>query len=122
MVYAKLVKLIEDNAEELPQRLVKDLLSRDETREDRMLSEDLVRERVRDMYSKLGSWLETEKHISGEIRKVYTELGKKRFREGIPLNEVILAFMLIHCMHNASDTAVSGVPLDAPPQCGDRCL
>lgn len=95
MVYSKLVKLIEDNADELSQRLVHDLLSREETKGYRTISEDLVRDRVRDVYSKLGSWLETEKHASGEIRKVYTELGKKRFREGIPLHEVILAFMLI---------------------------
>ena len=95
MVYSKLVTLIEENAEELSNRLVKDLLSREETKGYRTLSEDLVKERVHDVYSKLGSWLETEKHTSGEIRKVYTELGKKRFREGIPLNEVILAFMLI---------------------------
>jgi hypothetical protein len=95
MIYLKLLKLIEDNADELSKRLVKDLLSREETKGYRTLSEDLVRERVRDVYSKLGSWLSTEKHASGEIRNVYTELGKKRFREGIPLHEVVLAFMLI---------------------------
>ncbi len=95
MIYLKLIKLIEDNAEELSKRLVKDLLSREETKGYRTLSEDLVQERVRDVYSKLGSWLSTEKHTSGEIKKVYTELGKKRLREGIPLHEVLLAFMLI---------------------------
>jgi len=95
MIYLKLVKLIEDNAEDLSKRLMKDLLSREETKGYRTLSEDLVQERVRDVYSKLGSWLSAEKHASGEIRKVYTELGKKRFREGIPLHEVLLAFMLI---------------------------
>ncbi|HPJ93596.1 MAG TPA: hypothetical protein PLU81_05980 [Deltaproteobacteria bacterium] len=95
MIYLKLIKLIEDNAEELSKRLVKDLLSREETKGYRTLSEDLVQERVRDVYSKLGSWLSTEKHTSGEIRKVYTELGRKRLREGIPLHEVLLAFMLI---------------------------
>ena len=95
MIYLKLIKLIEDNAEELSKRLVKDLLSRKETKGYRTLSEDLVRERVCDVYSNLGSWLSAEKHASGEIRKVYVELGKKRFREKIPLHEVLLAFMLI---------------------------
>ncbi len=47
------------------------------------------------MYSKLSSWLGSDDHTTSEIRKVYTELGKKRFREGIELNEVVLAFMLV---------------------------
>jgi hypothetical protein len=52
-------------------------------------------ERVFDVYNKLSSWLGMDDHTKGEIRKVYTELGRKRYREGIPLHEVILAFMLI---------------------------
>jgi hypothetical protein len=95
MIYFKLIQLIEDNANELTRRLCKDLLSREETKGYRTLSEDLVCERVYDVYSKLGSWLGTDKHTTGEVRKVYTELGRKRFREGIPLHEVVLAFLLI---------------------------
>ncbi|MGC9325508.1 MAG: hypothetical protein ACP5G0_12265, partial [Desulfomonilia bacterium] len=75
-------------------RLCKDLLSREETKNYRTLSEDLICERVYDVYSRLDSWLGKEKH-TGEVEKYYTELGKKRHREGIPLNEVVLAFMLI---------------------------
>jgi len=95
MIYLRLLQLIEDNADELTRRLCKDLLSREETKGYRGLSENLIRERVYDVYSKLGSWLGTDKHTSGEVRRVYTELGRKRQREGIPLHEVVLAFMLI---------------------------
>lgn len=95
MIYTKLVELIENNADELARRLVKDLHGMDETKGYRILSDDLLYKRVRDVYSKLGSWLSTEKHTSGEIRKVYTALGRKRYREGIPLHEVAMAFMLV---------------------------
>ena len=95
MIYQKLVDVIEENADKLAKRLVKDLLGREETKGYRILSDEKLYTRVRDVYSNLGSWLDPEKHTSGEIKKVYTELGKKRYREGIPLNEVILAFMLV---------------------------
>jgi cell fate (sporulation/competence/biofilm development) regulator YlbF (YheA/YmcA/DUF963 family) len=95
MIYSKLIQLIEDNAEELTRRLCKDLLSREETKNYKKLSEDVVCERVYDVYSKLDKWLSKEKQDSGEVRKYYTELGKKRFKEGIPLHEVVMALMLI---------------------------
>jgi len=95
MVYSKLIQLIEDNAQELTKRLCKDLLSREETKNYRKLSEDIVCELVFDVYSKLDKWLSKEKQVSGEVRKYYTKLGKKRFKEGIPLHEVVLALMLI---------------------------
>lgn len=95
MIYSRLVQLIEDNAEELTRRLCKDLLSRAETKSYRKLSEDIVAERVFDVYSKLDKWLSKERHKSGEVQKYYTELGKKRYQEGIPLHEVVMALMLI---------------------------
>ncbi len=95
MIYTKLLKLIEDNANELSQRLCKDLLSKEETKGYRSLSEDEVFKRVHDVYSNLGKWLSKDVDTVSEVEKAYTELGKKRFRENIPLNEVVLAFMLI---------------------------
>ena len=67
MIYQKLIKLIEDNADELTKRLMRDLLGREETKHYRNLSEDLVYERVFDVYSRLDSWLSKEKKI-GDIR------------------------------------------------------
>ncbi|HNQ85084.1 MAG TPA: hypothetical protein PLP82_04135 [Deltaproteobacteria bacterium] len=95
MFYFQLLDLIRDNANELTRRLCKDLLSREETKGYRTLSDDVIYDRVFDVYSKLSSWLGLDNHTTSEVRKVYTELGRKRFREGIPLHEVILAFMLV---------------------------
>ena len=95
MFYFELLDLIRDNANELTRRLCKDLLSREETRGYRKLSDDVIYDRVFDVYSKLSSWLGLDNHTKSEVQKVYTELGRKRFREGIPLHEVVLAFMLV---------------------------
>jgi len=95
MFYFQLLDLIRDNANELTRRLCKDLLSREETKGYRTLYDDVIYDRVFDVYSKLSSWLGLDNHTTSEVRKVYTELGRKRFREGIPLHEVILAFMLV---------------------------
>lgn len=94
MVYLRLIQLIEDHATELTSRLRSDLLGRVETKGYCGFSEDLLRRRIHDVYRRLGTWLNPDRHTLGEITTVYTELGKERFREGIPLNEVVLAFML----------------------------
>ncbi|MEA3223936.1 MAG: hypothetical protein U9P49_12340 [Thermodesulfobacteriota bacterium] len=94
MISQKLVELIEKNTDELSRRLMKDLLSRQETKHYKDLPEDRVYELVHDVYSKLGVWLSGYKSKES-IRKYYTELGRQRHREGIPLHEVIMAFMLI---------------------------
>jgi hypothetical protein len=95
MVYLELLQLIEDNADDLTRRICKDLLTRAETKGYRILSDERLSERVHDVCSKLGLWLGKDKYTRGEIRRIYTELGRKRYREGIPLHEVVLAFMLI---------------------------
>lgn len=94
MISQKLIELIEKNADELTKRLMKDLLTREETKHYRELPEDRVYERVHDVYSRLDSWLGGDK-AKTNIRKYYTELGAQRYREGIPIHEVMMAFMLI---------------------------
>jgi len=91
----RLIELIEQNAGELADRLMADLLSRKETRHYKNIPEDRTRERVYDVYRRLGSWLSREKSMKEEREKYYTELGKQRCKENIPLHEVVIAFMLI---------------------------
>ncbi len=95
MISQKLVDLIEENAEELTNRFMKDLFSREETRHYKKIPEDRTHERVFDVYKRLGSWLSKKRSMKEEIKKHYTELGKQRYKEGIPLNEVIMAFLLV---------------------------
>jgi hypothetical protein len=95
MFYFQLLELIKDNANELSRRLCKDLLNLEETKSYRKFPYEVIYERVFDVFSKLSSWLGLDNHTTSEVQKVYTELGRKRYREGLPLHEVILAFMLI---------------------------
>jgi hypothetical protein len=95
MASDKLALMIKDNADELTKRLCKDLLSRRETRSYRGLNQDIVYERVYEVYNKLDSWLQREKGKAAEIRKYFTKLGERRYHEGIPLDEEIMTLMLI---------------------------
>ncbi len=95
MVSDKLALMIKDNADELTKRLCKDLFSRDETKSYHSLDQDIVYERVYDVYNKLDSWLQRGKGKAAEMREYFTKLGERRYHEGIPLNEEIMALMLV---------------------------
>ncbi|HOE74122.1 MAG TPA: hypothetical protein P5146_14405 [Desulfomonilia bacterium] len=94
MIYQKLVDLIQDNADQLTKRLMRDILSREETKSYKTLPEKEVYWRVFDVYSRLDSWLSKDKE-KGEIKLHYTELGKKRFHENIPLSDLVMTLLLI---------------------------
>lgn len=94
MVYLRLIQLIEDHASDLTERLNIEMLGREETRGYRILSDDLLRKRIYDVYHRLGSWLNMDKKAKEDFKLIYTEIGRERCREGIPLQDVIMAFML----------------------------
>jgi hypothetical protein len=94
MISEKLVALIKDNAKLLTKRLMEDLYSREETRNYRKLDKQTLYHRVFDVYNRLDAWLEGNK-VKGEIRNHYIDLGRQRFHEGIPLEETVMALMLI---------------------------
>ena len=94
MISEKLVNRIQEHASELTNRLIEDLLSREETRSYRTLDRDTLYRRVFDVYSRLDAWLSGDK-AKGEIRNHYMELGRQRFREDIPLEEAVMVLMLI---------------------------
>ncbi len=93
-MYSKLVDLIQDHSEQLSHRAVKELLSRKETRSYAKLQEKEVYRRAYEVYNNLGSWLSKDTP-KDELREHYLLLGKRRFEEGIPLQEVVMALMLI---------------------------
>ncbi|HOJ13372.1 MAG TPA: hypothetical protein PLS81_11215 [Deltaproteobacteria bacterium] len=95
MFYFELLDLIKNNANELTRRACKEISTREETRGYRKIPADVLYERVFDVYNNLSGWLGQDDHTMSQIRTVYTELGRKRYHEGIPLHEVVLAFMLV---------------------------
>lgn len=94
MIYLKIMELIKTDADELSKRVVKDLLKRGETEYHKKFSEEFLYERVLDVYRGLSHWLDraTPKE---ETSKFYTDLGRRRFHDEIPLHEVIMFLMLI---------------------------
>jgi hypothetical protein len=88
------MEVLKTDADQLSKRVVKDLLSRGETDYHKRYSEDIMFERVYDVYSTLGYWLDRARPKE-EIQKHFKEIGKRRFEDGIPLHEVIMFLMLI---------------------------
>jgi len=89
---ARLIRMIEDHAEELTRRLLIDLQSNARTKAYHKFSSSEVHHRVYTVYRNLGQWLGNKADES--IEAAYTELGIKRHAEGIPLSEVIYALIL----------------------------
>ncbi len=94
MVYLKIMEVLKTDAEQLSRRVVNDLLNRGETEYHKKYSEDIMYERVFDVYSTLSYWLDRARPKE-EIQKHFREMGKKRFEDGIPLHEVVMFLMLI---------------------------
>lgn len=93
MLAQNLLLRIENNWEKIASQVIAEqrrdpLLAHYQT-----LSEAELRERVRDLATNLGAWL-NERDESRLIAH-YEKLGRRRFREGIPLHEVIHKITLI---------------------------
>lgn len=93
MLSVRLVRMIEDHAEELTRGVLDDLQSNPRTPSYHRLDREELHRRVYDVYRNLGRWLG---EMSEEaIGASYGELGRKRHSEGIPLSEVVYALILI---------------------------
>lgn len=92
MISARLVRVIEDHAEELTRGVLSDLASNPRTPAYHKLPPDELHLRVYDVYHNLGRWLgdKTEEHLEA----AYGGLGRKRYGEGVPLSEVVFALIL----------------------------
>jgi hypothetical protein len=92
MLSARLVRMIEDHAEQLTRGLVHQLKTHKQTPHYLDLPEYELHNRVYDVYRNLGEWLTYKSDET--IRLSYVELGKRRFAEKIPLSEVVYALIL----------------------------
>lgn len=51
-----------------------------------------LRQRVYEIYSHLGQWLETR--TEQDIEQEYSQIGARRYRQGIPLSELVWGIVL----------------------------
>ena len=93
MLSARLIRLIEEHAEQLTRRVLEDVAANPRTPHYHGLSSDEMHRRVYDVYHNLGRWVgdKTEEHLES----TYGGLGRTRCREGVPLSEVVYALVLI---------------------------
>lgn len=89
---ARLIKLLESHAEELTRAVVVKLQSNPRTSSYRRLSFDELYSSVYEVYHDLGIWLLEKTEIAIQAR--YTDLGKRRFAEGVQLSEILWALVL----------------------------
>ena len=92
MLSDRLVRMIEQHAEELTRALVENLQSNLHTASYHRLSRGTIHDRAYNVYKDLGLWLNSK--AEGDIEASYTELGKEREAEGIPISEVVYALTL----------------------------
>jgi len=92
MLSTKLLHRIEDHADELAASVMQRLQANENLPGYQSLSEAELYDRVWDVFKHLSEWL-TEK-TEDRIRERYEELGRQRFRAGIPLHEVVLVLQI----------------------------
>jgi hypothetical protein len=119
MLSARLVQLIEDHAEQLTRGLIDDLLSNHHTPHYHHLTREELHYRIYDVYRNLGRWLNDETELA--IESIYTQLGKKRFAEGIALSEIVYSLGQIK-HHLLEHIHFSGMVDTAVELHGDREL
>jgi hypothetical protein len=93
MTLEELVKLIEDQADDLAQVTTRAIRESPRLSAYHRFSEEDVATRARIVYANLGHWLEVTSE--GDVKAEYFELGVRRYGERIPLSQVIWALLLV---------------------------
>ena len=88
----RLFEMIEDDAASMARELKRRLVSDPKTSSFQTLDDQALYQNIFEIYSRLGHWLlrDAEK---GEIRTHYSSIGRQRFEEGFPLDEIIQALV-----------------------------
>lgn len=89
MLSSKLVEMIEGHTEQIKRNVLKEVRKDSRLSEFTKLSDTELLRRFEDVCRHLGRWLSLQDEKLLENR--YAALGRERFEEGIPLQEVVLA-------------------------------
>jgi hypothetical protein len=92
MLAARLISLIETHAASLTQETMEDILTNDRTRSFARLPKDELESRISALFQNLSKWIGAQDEDA--IREEYEHWGRTRFREGIPLREIIYVLIL----------------------------
>jgi hypothetical protein len=90
----RLVDLIETHADELANRWLTTVKEHPGTPTYANYNDTLMYDRAFDVYKNLSKWIMADSDKKDEIRRKYMTLGAQRYREGIPLSEVLMALLI----------------------------
>ena len=93
MLSARLIQRIENNWEAIAANVIGQVRRDQEVSHYQSLSESEIRERAHDLVVNLSYWLLSNN--SAEIGSRYEALGRRRYREGVPLHEVVYKLAMI---------------------------
>jgi len=93
MIAEKLIELIEIHAGRLAADVAADLATNERTRGFRAVPRPELEERVYQLVHHLGEWIGQRR--SEKIQEEFAEWGRRRFGQGIALNEIVYAVIVL---------------------------
>ena len=90
---ARLIELIQSHADSLTRDVLKDYATNPRTRHWNLVPPAELEQRVIGTYRNLGNWIGNPREEAVQVE--YEEWGRKRYRNGIPLSEVVFAVILL---------------------------
>jgi hypothetical protein len=93
MISVKLIELIESQAAHLASDTARDLMTNERTRAFRAVPQHALEQRLFQIFHELGNWIGDPGNL--RVRTEFEEWGQRRFDQGIPLNQVVYAIILI---------------------------
>ena len=92
MLAYRLVRLIETHSDALAAALLEKVQSSELTRGYRNVAPEELRQRVYEIYRRLGDWLLGKSAF--DIEQRYEEIGTRRAHQGVPISELIWVIIL----------------------------
>jgi hypothetical protein len=92
MLAARLIQLIENHADSLTRETLEEILTNPRTASFRAVPRDELEPRVHALYRNLGNWIGDPGE--DKVRQEYEAWGRTRFRQGIPLSEIVYTLIL----------------------------
>ena len=106
MIGAKLVELIEIHARHITSDVARDMATNERTRGFGAVRLEDLESRIFELLNHLGNWIGDPR--SEKVQAEFTDWGRRRFDQGIPLSELIYATIIIkqHLRRYISDNGL----------------